>query len=103
MKGLFKLLIKLGILAVILVALAGTNPGEAAHKKAIAAKVASLAANDPLLHATNALHGARDVVGLYPYEYRDMIFLSDMRDEAGRVSFGIFSRVFVFRNEFPMD
>ena len=103
MKGIIRLLIKLGILAALLIALAGTNPAEAAHKRAIAAKIASLAENDPLLHASNALHGARDVIGMYPYEYRDMIFLSDMRDAEGRVSLGIFGRVFVFRNEFPLE
>ncbi|MCC5847530.1 MAG: hypothetical protein JJU29_05490 [Verrucomicrobia bacterium] len=100
MKALFKTIIKLGIVALVLYGITLTKPEEAEHKRAIAQKVTAQAENDPLLHAANLLHGVQDAAGVYPFEYKDYHLLSLMKDGSKTVSFGIFKRVFVLKNDF---
>ncbi len=100
MKALFKTILKLAIIALALYGITLTKPEEAAHKQAIAQKINAQAENDPLLHASNLLHGAQDAAGVYPYAYKDYRVLSLMKDGNKTVSFGIFKRVFVLKNDF---
>lgn len=101
MKRIFSWLIKIGILAGLVFAGAAMNPGEASHRKAIAAKQASLEEKDVLGQTEALLYkaaGNGEEGGALTY-HNYFVCSKVTGPEKEMLSFGLLKRVFVTKSE----